>query len=113
MTSTKAIVQLVMTILAAVVPALTVGPLGASGWINVVVLGAGVIVVYNSANLVGWRYAKMIASAIIAVATVLTSALTDGGISSAEIIQMVLAAAAVVGVGAVPNGGRERVVEYP
>lgn len=103
MTVAKAVVQLVMTVLAAIVPALTAGPLDAAGWINVVVLGAGVFMVYNAANVPGWNYAKLIASAVSAVAVVLTSALSDG-ISTAEYIQMVLAAAAALGVGAIPNG---------
>jgi hypothetical protein len=102
MTVAKAVVQLVMTVLAAIVPALTAGPLEAAGWINVVVLAAGVFMVYNAANIPGWAYAKLVASAVSAVAVVLTSALSDG-ISSAEYIQMILAAAAALGVGAIPN----------
>lgn len=104
MTVAKAIVQLVMTVLAAVVPALTAGPLDTAGWVNIVVLGAGVIMVYNAGNIPGWSYAKLVASAVAAVAVVLLSALTDGAITSAEIIQMILAGAAAVGVGAIPNG---------
>ncbi len=104
----KAIVQLVMTVLAAIVPALTAGPLTPAAWINIVVLGAGVVAVYNSSNdHPGWGWAKMIASAVSAVALVLTAAITDGAITPAEIIQMVLGAAAVFGVGAIPNGSAQ------
>ena len=107
MTVAKSIVQLVMTVLAALIPALTVGPLNASAWVNVVVLGAGVVMVYNASNdIPGWNYAKLIASAVSAVAVVLTAALTDGAISPAELIQMILGAAAALGVGAIPNGTR-------
>jgi hypothetical protein len=105
MSVAKAIVQLVMTVLAALVPALTAGELGPAEWINLVVIGAGVVMVYNAANIPGWSYAKLVASAVSAVAVVLTAAITDGATTSAEIIQMVLAAAAVLGVGAIPNGG--------
>lgn len=105
MTVAKAVVQLIMTVLAALVPALTNGPMTASSWVNIVVLSAGVIMVYNTANIPGWSWAKMIASGVSALAVVLLSALTDGGISAAEMIQMALAFAAAVGVGAVPNGG--------
>lgn len=108
----KSLVQLAMTILAAIIPAVAAGPLDAAAWINVVVLGAGVVVVWNTSNDVpGWGWAKMVASGVVAVAAVLTAAITDGGISLAEVFQMVLAAAAVAGVGAVPNGQPE-VIEH-
>lgn len=107
MTVAKALVQLVMTVLAAVVPALTTGPLDTAAWINVVVLAAGVVMVYNAANIPGWAYAKLVASAVSAVAVVLTASFTDGAITPDEIIQMVLAAAAALGVGAIPNGSRQ------
>lgn len=105
MGAAKALVQLVMTVLAGVVPALTAGPLTPAAWVNIVALGAGVVMVYNTANIPGWSWAKMIASGVSAVAVVLLSAITDGALSPAEIIQMILAFAAAVGVGAVPNGG--------
>lgn len=105
MSVAKAIVQLVMTVLAGIVPALIVGPLTTASWINIVVLGAGVVMVYNAANIPGYAYAKLIASAVSAVALVLTAALTDGAITPDEIIQMILGAAAALGVGAIPNNG--------
>lgn len=103
MSLTKSIVQVLMTILAAVVPAVAAGPMDATAWINVVILGTGAVMVYNAANIPGWDYAKLVASAVSAVAVLLVSSLT-GGISGAELIQMVLAAAAAIGVGALPNG---------
>jgi len=99
----KAIVQLVMTVLAAIVPALAVGPLDATAWVNIVVLAAGTVMVYNAANIPGWSYAKLIASAVSAVAVVLTTSLA-GGLDATDYIQMALAAAAALGVGAIPNG---------
>ncbi len=105
MTTTKAIVQLLMTVLAAVVPGLAAGPMTPTAWINVVILAAGAIMVYNAANIPGWDYAKLIASAVSAVAVLLVSSLQDG-ISPAEWIQLALAAAAALGVGALPNGTR-------
>lgn len=105
MTLVKALVQLLMTILAAVVPGLAAGPMDATAWINVVILGAGAVMVYNAANIPGWEYAKLIASAVSAVAVLLVSFL-DGGLSSAEVIQLILAAAGAVGVGALPNGSK-------
>lgn len=106
MTIVKALVQVVMTILAATVPALAAGPMTANVWINVVILGTGAVMVYNASNdIPGWNYAKLIASAVSAVAVLLVSAM-DGGISQAEYIQLALAAAAALGVGAIPNGQR-------
>jgi hypothetical protein len=70
--------------LAAIVPALTAGPLDCAGWINVVVLAAGVVMTDNASDdIPGWGYAMVVASAVSAVAVVLTSAL-PGGIQSAE-----------------------------
>lgn len=103
MSIVKSVVQLLMTVLAAVIPALAEGPMTFENWINVVILGAGAVMVYNAANLPGWEYAKLIASAVSAVAVLLVSAM-QGGISPAEWIQMALAAAAALGVGAIPNG---------
>lgn len=105
MTVAKAIVQLVMTVLAAIVPALAVGPLDPTAWVNIVVLAAGTVMVYNASNdIPGWNYAKLIASAVSAVAVVLTTSLA-GGLDATDYIQMALAAAAALGVGAIPNGG--------
>lgn len=101
MVTLKAILQAIMTVLAALVPGLA-GPMTLSAWINVVVLAAGAVMVYNATNVPGWAYAKLIASATSAVAVVLVSSLADG-ISAVEWIQMALAAAAALGVGAVPN----------
>lgn len=105
MTIVKSIVQVVMTILAAVVPGLANGPMDTTAWINVIILGAGAIMVYNAGNIPGWNYAKLIASAVSAVAVLLVSFL-DGGLSGAEVIQLVLAAFSAIGVGAIPNGSK-------
>ena len=105
MTVVKTLVQLVITILAGIVPALTAGPLDAPAWINIVALGAGVVMVYNAANIPGWPYAKLIASGVAAIAVLLLSAITDNTITPAEIVQMIIAFAGAAGVGALPNGG--------
>lgn len=103
MTVFKAILQLVAAVLAAVLPGLIEGGMSLSAWVNVVILGAGAVMVYNAANLPGWNYAKLIASGVTAVGVVLVSALTDGGISGAEVIQMVIAGLGAVSVGVFPN----------
>lgn len=110
MSMTKAIVQLLATILAAVVPAFLAGPLDAVGWFNVIALAAGVLMVYNAANLPNWNYAKLIASGVSAVAVLLMSA-WQGGLSTAEIMQMVLAFLGAIGVGALPNSSAPTATE--
>lgn len=102
MSVAKALVQLLMTVLAAVVPAMLAGPLDTGAWINVVILAAGAVTVYTAANIPGFAYAKLICSAIAAVAVLLSSSIA-GGLNPAEVIQLILAAAAALGVGAIPN----------
>jgi hypothetical protein len=100
----KTLVQLLATVLAAVVPAFAAGPLDMVGWFNVIVLAAGAFMVYNAANIPGWNYAKLLASGVSAVAVLLMSS-WSGGLSTAEIMQLVLAFLGAVGVGAIPNAG--------
>ena len=109
MTVVKAIVALLGAILAAILPALTTGPLDASAWVNIVILAAGTAMVYNAANVPGWDYAKLVAAVVSAVAVVLSSALS-GGISPAEIVQMIVAGIAALGVGVLPNAGARTAV---
>lgn len=91
-----------MTVLAAVVPGLA-GPMDTAAWINVVILGAGAVMVYTHSNdIPGWSYVKLGASVVSAVAVLLVSFITDG-VTSVEWIQLALAAAAALGVGALPN----------
>lgn len=103
MTIVKALVQAAAAALAAVVPAFVAGPLDAVGWFNVIALAAGALMVYNAANVPGWNYAKVIASGVSAVAVLLMSS-WGGGLSTAEIMQMVLAFLGAVGVVTLPNG---------
>ena len=103
MSIAKSLVQLLATILAAIVPGLIAGPMDTAAWINVVILAAGAVMVYNASNdIPGWNYAKLVASAVSAVAVLLVSYLSDG-ISTAEWIQLGLAALAALGVGAKAN----------
>lgn len=100
---TKALVQLVMTILAATVPYLASGDMDYHAWVNVGVIAAGVIMVYSSTNIPGWNYAKLVASAVAAIGVVLLSVASPGDIGAGEVIQMILAAGAALGVGALKN----------
>lgn len=105
----KALVALLAAVLAAVVPGLLGDqPLGVVGWINVVVLAAGAVQVFNATNLPGWSIAKTIAAAISAAGVIVVSALSSGGISTVDWIQIVLAVVGALGVYAVPNAAYGR-----
>lgn len=105
MSHAKAITAALVAVLAAVAPAFaTAAPLGFAGWVNVVVLAAGALHVYNASNdIPGWQYAKLIAALVSAGAVVLSSALSDGGVSTAEWIQVAVAALGAFAVYQVPN----------
>jgi hypothetical protein len=101
----KFFAQIAVTVLAAVVPLLngTDHPTG-SDWVNVAIIGLGAVAVLGAGNLPAgvWKYTKSIVSAATAVAVLLQSAITDG-VSSAEWIQLALAAAGALGVLAAPG----------
>jgi len=110
-TVAKAIAQVLVAVLAAILPQLVAGPLDAAAWVNVVILACGAIGVWNSANLPGYAWAKMIASAISAVAVILATALTSGhALNMTDYVQMVLAFLGTIAVAAVPNSGRHAAV---
>ena len=101
----KFILITVATVLSAVSAAL-VGDnvISAQEWVNVAILGVGALGVFAAPNVPGARYTKAILAVLAAVLTVLSSVIL-GGIGTAEIIQMVLAGLAALGVYAVPNAG--------
>lgn len=102
----KAAVQLLAAILAAVIPGLTDGtPMGWPEWTNVGVLAAGAIMVYNSANIPGYRWAKLVASIVSAIGVMVVSGLSDGALSTSEVIQIITALVGAGLVGGVRNGG--------
>jgi hypothetical protein len=104
-TYAKFAAQVAVTVLAAAVALLngTDHP-GASDWVNVVIVGLGSVAVLGAGNLPAgvWRYAKLVVTAATAVAVLLQSAITDG-ISSAEWLQLGLAALGALGVYAAPG----------
>jgi hypothetical protein len=59
-------------------------------------------IVWNSANTTAWQYAKPIAAAILAVLNGLAANWT-GGISSAEWVNLIIAAATAAGILVFPN----------
>lgn len=96
--------MVVATVLSAIVPLLTNGGLTVANWINVALVGVGAISVAIVPNLsagVG-QYAKAAVAVASAVLTLLVS-LLPGGLSTAEILQLVIAALGAVGVVALPG----------
>ena len=114
----KALAALAAAILAAIVPALySDAPLGFAGWVNVIILAAGAIHVYNAGNLPYWEYAKLIAAVATAGAVVLSSALSDGRVTRVEWIQVAVAVLGAFAVYRVANaqkrGRHEAVTDDP
>lgn len=96
----KLLSQAAATILAGLIPFLVGGPLGTVEWLNIIVMASGVLLVGVVPNLTGGvgKYSKLIVSAVIAVVTLAVSYLADNHLSTEEVIQLILAAAAAFGV---------------
>lgn len=102
----KFIAQVFFTAVAALIAALTDNHVDAAEWINVFIAALGSVAVLGAGNLPSgiWAYTKTIVSAATAAATLLVSFVSDGGtITGSEWLQVVLAAAAVLGVWAAPG----------
>lgn len=99
----KFIAVVIATVLSAVSAALlgdnVISP---QEWVNVAILGVGAAGVFAAPNVPGAAYTKSVLAVLAAVLTVLASVIV-GGVGTAEIIQMVLAGLAALGVYAVPN----------
>lgn len=106
-TTAKTLVAVLAAVLAAVLPGLTGDTFGLVELVNVTILAAGAIQVFNAGNLPSFRYAKTVAAAVAALGVVFISAWTDFRISPAEVVQMILAVLGAVGVATVPNGGTQ------
>jgi FtsH-binding integral membrane protein len=90
--------------LAALVPALADNHIRTDEWLNVIVITAGAAAVFTAPNVPGHAYVKTALAVITAVCTLAVSLIVDG-VSTAEIIQLVLAALGAVGVKALTNTG--------
>lgn len=71
-------------------------------WVNVAIAGVTAAAVFTAPNVPGARYTKAILAVLGGVLVVLQSSITNG-VTSTELVQILLAAAAAVGVGFVPN----------
>ena len=114
MTYAKALAAALAAILAAIAPAfITGGPTSFGEWINVALLACGAIQVYNTSNLYGWQYGKLIAAVVSAAGVAVTSALTDGVVTEGEWIQIAVAALGAFVVYRIPNTQRRGRHEAP
>lgn len=105
---TKSIVQVIITVLAALAAVWT-GGVTTVELVNVAIIGAGALSVFTAPNVPGAAYTKSILAAITAGLVVLASVIT-GGLVFPEVIQIVIAAAGAVGVYALPNEGKTGVL---
>jgi hypothetical protein len=106
----KALVQLAPVLLAAFVVvqgALTDHtPLNDAGmWWQVAVAGVGALLVYGPPD----PWVKTLFALVAAVGATVTGALTDNALTGTEVIQILVALLAFVGVGAIPNAPAEPV----
>lgn len=108
MSIAKAVAQAFGAVLVAVIPLLFVGPLGFSEIINVVVVGIGAFVVWNTKNYPNWRYGKLLASVAATITTGLVAIASNysfGDVSTQQWVQLVLSLLTSVVVYFVPNTG--------
>ena len=108
MSTAKTVVQAVGTVLVAVLPLLVVGPLGFSEIVNVIVVGVGAFLVWNTKNYPNWRYGKALASGaatLTAGLVVLASNYAFGDVSTQQWVQLLVSVVTTVGVYFVRNQG--------
>src|SRR5687768_12614249 len=98
----KAIAMVVMTVVSALVASLTDDVVSTAEWINVAILGFGAANVFTAPNVPYAKYTKTVIAVLVAGLTALVSFLTNG-VTTAEWLQVLVAAAAAVGVYAAPR----------
>jgi hypothetical protein len=102
----KFIVMIVAAVLSAVVASLADDRLDAAEWINFLIVALGAISVLGAGELPAgvWKHTKVIVAAATAAAVLLVSFVSDGwDVSTAEWIQVILAALAPLGLLAAPG----------
>src|SRR3954469_16203118 len=98
----KALAAVVATLLSAIVAASTDNVITDVEWINVAVLGVGACAVFTAPNVPGAPVTKAILAVLTAILTLLVSPISDG-ITTAEVLQLLVAGLGAVGVYAVRN----------
>lgn len=102
---TKAIVQVLVTVLVALAAVWTNG-VTTPELVNVAIVGVGALGVFAAPNVPGAAYTKSILAALTAGLVVLASVITSG-VGFPELVQIIVAVAGAVGVYALPNKGAE------
>jgi hypothetical protein len=92
----------VMVVMMTIVDAQRDGLVQASEWVQVVIQGATVAIVWATANVPQFDKAKSFVAAVMVVLNLLVSYITDG-VSGTEWINLAIAFLGAVGVYAVPN----------
>lgn len=100
----KSIGMVLMTVVTAIVAALTDDKVSTAEWLNIAILGFGAASVFAAPNVPYAKYTKTVLAVLTAGLTAVVSFLT-GGITTAEWLQVLVAAAAAVGVYALPKSG--------
>lgn len=106
MNSAKAVAQAIGAVLVAIIPLLFVGPLGFSEIVNIIVVGIGAFVVWNTKNYPTWHYGKVLASVAATLTTGLVNIASNyafGDVSAQQWVQLVIAIITTLAVYWVPN----------
>jgi phosphate/sulfate permease len=98
----KSLLAVLVTVISAVVAAMTDNAVSTTEWINVAIAGVGAAAVFAAPNVPGSRYTKAVLAVLTAVLTFIVTVVTDG-ITTAEWLQVLVIAAGAIGVYAVPN----------
>lgn len=98
----KSLFAVLATVVTAIVAAMTDNVVSNVEWINVGIAAAGAAAVFAAPNVPGSRYTKAVLAVITTVLTFFVTAVTDG-VSTAELLQVLVIALGAVGVYAVPN----------
>jgi ABC-type thiamin/hydroxymethylpyrimidine transport system permease subunit len=104
----KAVAQAVGTIVVAIIPLLVIGPLGFSEIVNVIIVGLGAFLVWNTKNYPNWRYGKALASGAATLGAGLVALASNyafGDVSTQQWVQLLVSIVTTVAVYFIPNAG--------
>jgi 2-keto-3-deoxy-6-phosphogluconate aldolase len=104
----KAGAAVVATVLTAIVAVLD-GGISAVEWVNVAIAGVTAAAVFAAPNVPGAKYTKSVLAVLGAVLVLLASAIV-GGVTTTELLQLVVVALGALGVYALPNRPSAKVV---
>lgn len=108
MSTAKTVAQAVGTVIVAVIPLLVIGPLGFSEIVNIIVVGIGAFLVWNTKNYPNWRYGKALASGAATLTAGLVAIASNyafGDVSVQQWWQIAVSVITTVAVYVIPNIG--------